>query len=170
MRRSRGRLSINAVGVLLNIRSLHNAGSIFRTADGAGFSKLYLCGITPAPLDHFGRLRPEFAKVALGAERSLAWEHHRSAVRVIKKLKKEGWKVYAVEQAQGSMPYFRIPKSYILNSKFCLVVGNEVEGLPKRVLALADKILEIPMYGAKESLNVSVAFGIAAYHIATASR
>ena len=160
--------------VLHDIRSLHNVGSIFRTADGAGFSKLYLCGITPEPVDRLGRVRPDLAKVALGAERLVAWEHARSTVTALKKLKKNGWTIYALEQAAGSAQYdtFLISNSQFLkesDTKIALVVGNEVEGLPKKILALADAILEIPMYGAKESLNVSVAFGIVAFHFAVQS-
>jgi len=105
-------------------------------------------------------------KVSLGAERSVKWEKINATSVLIKKLKKDGYKIFAVEQNKKSVPYYKIPKSYILNSKFCLVMGNEVKGLPKTILKLADKILEIPMKGKKESLNVSVAFGIVAFHFA----
>lgn len=152
--------------VLHNIRSVHNTGSIFRTADGAGFGKIYLCGITPSPLDRFGKVRKDFAKVSLGAERSVAFEKCASTAAVIRKLKKEGFKIYAVEQAAGSHDVFRAPKSLFLHPRTAIVMGNEVQGLPKSILQSADKILEIPMRGAKESLNVGVAFGIAAYRFA----
>lgn len=151
--------------ILHNIRSLYNVGSIFRTADAAGVEKLYLCGITPAPVDRFGNIRPQLAKVALGAEKSVAWEKCASATRLIDKLKKSGYKILAIEQSAKSIPYFELPKSYILNSRFCLVLGSEVKGLPATILQKADKILEIPMRGKKESLNVAVAFGIVAFQL-----
>ena len=152
--------------ILHNIRSLYNVGSIFRTADAAGVKKIYLCGYTPSPKDKFGKYRAQLTKVSLGAERSVKWEKINATSVLIKKLKKDGYKIFAVEQNKKSVPYYKIPKSYILNSKFCLVMGNEVKGLPKTILKLADKILEIPMKGKKESLNVSVAFGIVAFHFA----
>jgi tRNA G18 (ribose-2'-O)-methylase SpoU len=103
----------------------------------------------------------------LGAERSVASEHARYTAAVIKKLKQSGWRIYAVEQAKGSVPYDKMDSRLRGNdkAKIALVLGNEVEGLPSRILALADKIIEIPMHGAKESLNVAVAFGIVAYHL-----
>jgi 23S rRNA (guanosine2251-2'-O)-methyltransferase len=153
------------IGILHDIRSVHNVGSIFRTADGVGFEKLYLCGITPAPVDRFKKIRPDFAKVALGAEKSVVWESVPDVVPLVKKLKKEGWKIFAIEQAKNSMPYY-LASDVLWNDehqKAALVVGNEVGGIPPAILKLADAILEIPMLGKKESLNVSVAFGIAAY-------
>lgn len=150
------------VAILHNIRSLHNVGSIFRTADGAGFKKIYLCGITPAPVDSFGRPVPQLVKTSLGAEKSVEWEKIASAAKVIKKLKQERYKIIAVEQSKKSIPYFKFSAG---TGKICLIVGSEVSGLSASVLKLTDKILEIPMLGKKESLNVSVAFGIAAYHI-----
>lgn len=153
------------IGVLHDVRSVHNVGSIFRTADGAGFEKLYLCGITPAPLDRFKKVRSDFAKVALGAEKSVAWEFAPDAAALIKKLKKERWKIFALEQEKKSIPYYLAPDVLWNNERqmAALVVGNEVGGIPPAILKLADATLEIPMLGKKESLNVSVAFGIAAY-------
>jgi tRNA G18 (ribose-2'-O)-methylase SpoU len=150
------------VAVLHNIRSLHNVGSVFRTADAAGVKKIYLCGITPAPLDRFGKIRPQLAKVSLGAEKSVAWESASSAGFLLKKLKRDGYKILAVEQSKNSVPYnrFRIRGR---KPKIALIMGNEVRGLPKSVLRMADKALEIPMRGRKESLNVSVAFGVAVF-------
>ena len=147
--------------ILHNIRSVHNVGSIFRTADGAGVEKIYLCGITPVPFDRFGKLRPDFAKVALGAE--VVWEAAKSTAAVVRKLKKAGYVILALEQAEGSVSYDNIRKSNLVNRKSCLILGDEVRGLPPSILKSADHILEIPMRGKKESLNVSVAFGIAAY-------
>lgn len=140
-------------------------GSIFRTADAAGVEKIYLCGITPGPVDVFGKPRQQLTKVSLAAEKYVKWEHYKSTSRLIDKLKKDGYKIFAIEQSKKSVPYYKIPKSYILYSKFCLVLGNEIKGLPASILKRADKILEIPMRGKKESLNVAVAFGIVAFHI-----
>ena len=153
------------VAIIHNVRSLHNVGSIFRTADAAGVSKIYLCGITPAPFDCLGKARPQIAKVALGAEKTMPWEAVRSPRAISKfleKLKKEGYKILAVEQSKNSIPYYKF-KNQKSKIKIAVIVGNEVNGLPKNILKNADKILEIPMKGRKESLNVSVAFGIALF-------
>ncbi len=155
----------STVVILHNIRSLHNVGSIFRTADGAGISKMFLTGITPGPIDRFGSYRKQITKVSLGAEKNMPWEYHRLASHVIKKLKREGYAIFALEQSKKSIPYNKIPKSKLRNKKICLIVGNEVKGIPSSVLKTADRILEIPMNGNKESLNVSVAFGIAVYEL-----
>lgn len=145
-----------------NIRSLHNVGSIFRTADAFGVSKLYLTGYTGRPdnMVHINKI----AKAALGAEKWIPWEHHKSAVRIIKRLQSEKVKIVALEKHKlaASLKTFK-PKFPL-----ALVLGEEVRGVSKPILALADDILEIPMMGKKESLNVSVAFGIAAYKIANA--
>lgn len=155
------------IAILYNIRSMYNVGSIFRTADAAGFSKLYLCGITPSPLDRFGKPRPQLAKVALGAEKYVEWEKVKSTNRLIEKLKNpttgEGYKIFAIEQDKNSVAYNKIKISR--REKVALIVGNEIKGLPKSVLGKSDKILEIPMKGKKESLNVSVAFGIVAFFL-----
>lgn len=168
------------VAILYNIRSLHNVGSIFRTADAAGVEKIYLCGITPAPFDEFGRLRTQLTKVSLGAEKYVEWKHVKSTTWLIDKLKKEKYKILAIEQNKKSIPYYKAnSKGQRANSRIALIIGNEVKGLPFSILKRADKILEIPMRGAvvrhanhprrtgqgKESLNVSVAFGIAAFHL-----
>ena len=151
--------------ILHNIRSLHNVGSIFRTADAVGIKKIYLCGITPAPVDKFGRLRQQLTKVSLGAEHYVEWEKVKVVSKLIDKLKKQKYKIFAIEQNKKSIPYFKVPKSYILNSKFCLILGSEVKGLPPAILNRVDKILEISMKGKKESLNVGVAFGITIFHL-----
>jgi len=149
--------------VLDNIRSLHNVGSIFRTADSLGIKQIYLCGYTPTPFDRGGSLRPQFSKVALGAEENVSWEKHPRAWRLLDNLKKDGKKIYAIEQDKKSIPYYSLPTTSYSLDKLVLVLGNEIDGLGKPILKRADKILEIPMNGKKESLNVSVALGVVAY-------
>lgn len=150
------------VALLLDdIRSIHNVGSIFRTAECAGVVKIYLSGTTPAPIDRFGRKRKDLAKVALGAEEMVSWEYAADASAVVKRLKKEGWKMIALEQAADSVDY----REAKLASKNLLILGNEVSGVSKGLLRLADEIAEIPLKGKKESLNVSVAAGIALFGI-----
>lgn len=152
------------VVALHNIRSMHNVGSIFRTADAAGIGKLYLCGITPAPTDKLGKLRPQLAKVSLGAEKYIDWEKIGSTARLIDRLRKEEYRVIAVEQHAGSKPYYKVGPSRP-TAKTVLVLGNEVNGLPRSILRRADTVIEIPMRGRKESLNVSVAFGIVVFRL-----
>ncbi len=175
------------IAILHNIRSLHNVGSIFRTADAAGVKKLYLCGITPAPTDRFGKLRGQFAKVSLGAERYVEWQKIPKTEKLIEKLKKDGYKIFAVEQSKKSTSHYKLRGAVTRHSAIALVVGNEIMGLPESILKKSDKILEIPMRGAmvrqahhprrvhrgkmvrqahhKESLNVAVAFGIVVYNL-----
>jgi 23S rRNA (guanosine2251-2'-O)-methyltransferase len=147
--------------ILDNIRSTHNVGSIFRTADALGVSKMVLCGTTPAPVDRFGRDRADISKVALGAEKSLVWKYEKSTLTAINKLKKEGYQIIAVEQAENSVDYKKVKTI----NKVAFVMGEEVSGLSPAVLKQADIIAEIPMRGEKESLNVSVAFGVALFRI-----
>lgn len=156
-------MSLHLAVILDNVRSVHNVGSIFRTADGAGFEKVYCCGITPGPLDRFKHVRPDFAKVALDAEKSVAWEILPGTIEAVERLRGDGWKIFAVEQARNSVPYDAIPSG--AGEKIALVMGAEVEGVSPEVLRVVDGVLEIPMRGAKESLNVGVAFGIVAYDI-----
>ncbi len=147
--------------ILHNIRSTHNVGSIFRTADAAGVSKIYLTGHTPTPLDRFGRVRKDVAKVALGAELSTPWEYLRTAAAAITKLKKTGYDIIALEQAPTSVSY----KKYKIKKPTALILGSEVEGVAPALLKKCDAIIEIPMRGKKESLNVSVAAGIALFEL-----
>ena len=153
------------IAVLHNIRSMHNVGSIFRIADAAGFSKIYLCGITPTPIDRLGRNRIQIAKISLGAESSVSWEKIHSIGGLLKHLGQTGCKILALEQSKQSIPYFRMWVSKKQLGRTALVLGNEIQGLPLEILKLADKTLEIPMHGKKESLNVAVAFGIVAFHL-----
>ncbi|MFA5871717.1 MAG: RNA methyltransferase [Parcubacteria group bacterium] len=138
-----------------NIRSAYNIGSIFRTADGAGVKKIFLTGYSPTP-PHSGII-----KSALGAELTVKWEKALKITPLIVRLKKDGYEVVAIEQNERSEPL----DQFRLRRKTCLVLGNEVRGLSKKIFSKCDRILEIPMRGKKESLNVSVAFGIAAYSI-----
>jgi 23S rRNA (guanosine2251-2'-O)-methyltransferase len=151
--------------ILDNIRSNHNVGSIFRTADAFGIEKIYLCGITPQTTDRFGRKNNALSKVALGAEEYIESEYSKSTTKLLDKLKTEGYTMLAIELDKKSQPLnkVKIPKSKI--SKTALVLGSEVDGLSSAILKRADKIVEIPMQGKKESLNVSVAFGITAYEL-----
>lgn len=148
--------------ILHNIRSIHNVGSIFRTADAAGVSTIYLTGYTPAPIDRFGRSRTDLSKVALGAEKTVAWQHAPGPAPIIGNLKKAGYLVLAIEQDRRSKDLFefRIPPKA---QKIALMLGNEVRGLSSQTLSLADHVLEIPMRGEKESLNVSVTAGVALF-------
>lgn len=143
-----------------NIRSLHNVGSIFRTADSLGVSKVFLTGYTGSPPD------PRIAKVALGAENFVPWEYSKSAIRTLKKLKAENPKLTIVG-LENNIPNFEVKSLGKYQPKFplVLIIGEETKGIPKKLLEMCDAILEIPMKGRKESLNVSVAFGIAAYQL-----
>jgi tRNA G18 (ribose-2'-O)-methylase SpoU len=138
-----------------DIRSLHNVGALFRTADGINLEKLYLCGITATPP------RTEIRKTSLGAERAVPWKYEKNALQTITSLKKEGVQIVALEHTDQSVDYreadYRFP--------CCLLIGNEYEGLQTPLVEQADIAIEIPMMGIKQSLNVSVAFGIALYEM-----
>ena len=143
-----------------SLRSLHNVGSVFRTGDGVDVSRIYLCGITGMPdTDKHER---QISKVALGAQNYIPWEYAKQSWRVVEKLKKEGYQIVSLEQTKDSILY----TDYKPKFPIALVIGNERKGVKKSVLSRSDKIIEIPMKGVKCSLNVSVAFGIAAYRIA----
>lgn len=144
---------------LHNIRSVYNVGAIFRTADAAGVTKIYLCGYTPAPIDRFGRARKDVAKAALGAEKTVAWESVESLTELVLKLKKEKFEILALEQDKKSVNYTEAK----LKNKNLLILGEEVSGIEKEILKKCDQVLEIPMKGKKESLNVSVAAGVALF-------
>lgn len=136
-------------------------GAIFRTADGAGVGKIYLTGYTPAPIDQFKRPNGEIKKTALGAEETVAWEKRENILELITKLKKSGLKIWALEQADKSVNY----REAKLTAPTALIVGNETEGIEPEILNLCDQVIEIPMRGAKESLNAAVATGIAVFRI-----
>jgi len=144
--------------VLDNIRSTYNVGAIFRSADAAGVNKIYLCGITPTPPN------PKISKVALGAEDYIVWKKTKTTWRLLEKLKKEGYFIIALEQGKRAKNIFK-NKLNKKRDKIVLLLGPEVKGLSDKILKRTDKLLEIPMFGKKESLNVAVAFGIAIYQI-----
>ena len=146
--------------ILHDIRSVYNVGAIFRTADAAGISKIYLTGLTPTPFDRFDRKRKDFAKTALGAEDSVPWEKKENIELLISNLKKDKFKIVAIEQAENSIDYKKIK-----GQKLAIMMGNEVDGISEEILKKCDQIAEIPMRGEKESLNVSVATGIALFRI-----
>ena len=147
--------------ILHNIRSVYNVGSIFRTAEAAGVSKIILSGYTPTPVDRFHLPRKDFAKVSLGAEKTIPWVQMRTFVQAVRVLRKDGYYIAAVEQDKHSISIFDFKTSK--KQLLALVLGNEVRGISKASLKLCNAILEIPMRGKKESLNVSVAAGIAAF-------
>lgn len=147
--------------ILHNIRSVENVGAIFRTADAAGIDKIYLMGYTPTPLDRFGRKRRDVAKSALGAEEFVKWEFKKSLPVLLRSLRREGFLIIGIEQDKKSIDYKKVK----LKAKNAFIVGTEVTGIPKDILKKCDIITEIPMKGKKESLNVSVALGIAIFRI-----
>lgn len=138
-----------------NIRSSENIGSIFRTADALGIGKVFLCGICDKPPSS------KISKTALGAEQSVPWEYYSQSWRLIEKLKSENVFVVCLEQTPKSISYTTLKPQFPL----ALIIGNEVKGISSSVLKRADAIIEISMHGAKESLNVSVAFGVTGFEI-----
>lgn len=156
--------------ILDNIRSRENVGSIFRTADGVGVSKIFLCGITPTPkMNNELRITnyesDKISKTALGAEKFVPWEYRRNTWRLVTDLKNSGVLILGLEQAKGSENIFLLKPSKLKPNKLALIVGNEVRGLSPKILKYCDKVVYIPMSGRKESLNVSVAAGIALYNL-----
>ncbi len=147
--------------ILNDIRSAQNVGSLFRTSDAVGIRTIYLVGITPTPLDKFGRPVGAIAKTALGAENTVSWNHVPTLLPLLKKLHHEGYTTVAIEQSASSVDY----KSVAITSPTAFIVGNEVEGVPRDILQEVHIVAEIPMQGGKESLNVSVAGGIALFRM-----
>lgn len=144
------------VVILENLRSLHNVGSIFRTADGAGWDTVFLCGYTGAPPDR------RIEKVSLGAEEFIEWKKEENILDLLDNLKKEGFKIVALEQSDRSKDIFA-GNYFNSDEKIALILGNEVTGVSEETLDKCDLHLEIPMYGQKTSLNVSIAAGVALY-------
>jgi tRNA G18 (ribose-2'-O)-methylase SpoU len=150
------------VVLLHNIRSAHNVGSIFRTADAAGVSKIYVTGYTPTPADRFKRPQKDIAKTALGAEKSVLWEYAKSPDGLLARLKKEKWHIVGVEQDKHAIDY----RSFNISRPTLFILGNEVRGISFALRKKCDTLVEIPMHGKKESLNVSVAAGIVLFQCA----
>lgn len=147
--------------LLHDIRSVHNVGSMWRTGNATGVDKMFLSGYTPLPIDRFGRERKDFAKVSLNSQKAVTWEYVKNPSDLVKRMKKEGFYIVAIEQAKNSVDYKKVK----IKKSVLFIVGNEVEGIPKNLLNLADVIAEMPMKGDKESLNVSVAFGVALFRM-----
>ena len=147
--------------ILPDIRSAQNVGAIFRTADAAGVSKIYLTGYTPCPIDRFGRARSDISKASLGAEKCIPWEYKKILPALVRRLRRDGYEIIALEQNKKSVDY----KKYKPTKKFAIILGNEVDGINEKVLGMCDAIIEIGMKGEKESLNVSVATGVALFRI-----
>ena len=143
--------------VLDNVRSLNNIGSVFRTADAFLIEKIYLCGITATPP------HKDIHKTALGATDSVAWEHRESTMELLEELREEGYTSLAVEQAENAVMLndFKVEE----NKKYALIFGNEVKGVSQEVVSASDLVLEIPQYGTKHSLNISVSVGIVVWDL-----
>lgn len=150
--------------LLDNIRSLRNVGSIFRTADGAGVKRLHLGGITPTPA------HPKLSKTALGAEHSVPWTHHRDATVAAARLVAQGRRLWAVEGGQRSRSLYEpeVLAARTGDAPLCLVFGHEVSGIDPRIVDLCERVVHVPMLGIKDSLNVSVVFGVVLYTLAFA--
>jgi 23S rRNA (guanosine2251-2'-O)-methyltransferase len=143
--------------LLDDVRSMNNVGSVFRTADAFLLEAIYLCGFTPVPPHR------EIQKTALGATETVRWKHFNSASAAIDELKKEGWKIYALEQAENSISLADfIPAK---NEKLVLIFGNEVEGVNQELIQMCDGVIEIPQYGMKHSLNIAVSMGIVSWDL-----
>ncbi len=149
---------VRLVGVLDNIRSAQNVGSIFRTSEAVNLHHLYLCGLTPTPASNIALI-----KSSLGSEERVAWSVHNNAVQAVNNLKSEGWQIIALECHPQAQNLFSSQRSNIIPEKVALVVGNEPAGIDPGVLELADQVLYIPMAGQKTSINVAVAYGVAVY-------
>ena len=138
--------------VLDHVRSMNNVGSVFRTADAFRLEAVYLCGITATPPN------PEIHKTALGAEDTVDWRYFTNTLDAVDELKKQGYLLYAIEQAEGSIPLSKLTLN--VDEKYALVLGHEVKGVQQEIINNCDYCVEIPQYGTKHSLNVSVAGGI----------
>ncbi|MEO0900185.1 MAG: RNA methyltransferase [Bacteroidota bacterium] len=161
-----GRLSIEAfkeeeklpiIVVLDNIRSMHNVGAVLRSSDAFKVEKVYMCGITPSPPHR------EIRKTAIGAEDSVNWEKIAETPKLLEELKKEGYTILAIEQTDSSIPLSAFKTNP--SGKYAVVLGHEVSGVSDEAIALSDLALEIPQFGTKHSLNISVATGIVLYKL-----
>ena len=143
--------------VLDNVRSLHNIGSVFRTADAFRLEGIYLCGITATPPHR------EIHKTALGATESVSWEYREETIEAVRELKEKGYRVYSVEQAEKALLLDQVQLSR--DQKYALVFGHEIRGVDQKVVDMSDHCIEIPQYGTKHSLNISVAAGIVIWEL-----
>jgi len=150
--------AIKMQALLDNVRSLYNVGSIFRTAEAAGISQMHLCGITPTPDN------PRLEKTAIGAQQMIPWQYSNNGLERAENLKNQGFELWAIEGGARAKPLFEsgLPPE---NQPIVLVIGNELAGIDPDILAICEHVLYIPMGGSKESLNVTVAFGIAVYFL-----
>jgi len=148
--------------VLDNVRSMNNVGSIFRTCDGFGIEKIWLCGITATPPHR------DIHKTALGAEESMTWQYAENTIDACMLLKANGYKLIAVEQAEGSQMLNKFKLAWNANQaneKYAIIFGNEVDGVSEDVLAICDACIEIPQFGTKHSFNVSVCVGVVLWEL-----
>ncbi len=145
-------------GLLDNIRSIHNVGSMFRTADGAGLAHLHLCGMTATPA------HAKLSKAALGAQEKVSWSYSANGLETAVALKEQGYQLWAIEAAENAQPFFNAEPE-LPHSRVIVVVGNENAGVDPGILQICDRVFSLPMYGFKKSLNVAVAFGIVSYHL-----
>lgn len=143
--------------MLDNIRSMHNVGSVFRTADAFRLENLFLCGITPTPPHR------EIRKTAIGAEHSVPWEYRKDSLELAKELIAEGWSLIAAEQTEQSTPLHQWEID--TQQKYVLILGHEIEGVAQELINLCQQVIEIPQFGTKHSLNISVAAGICLHHL-----
>ena len=148
---------IPVVILLDNVRSQNNVGSVFRTSDAFRIEKIFLCGITSTPENR------EVHKTALGAEDAVEWEYVKDTVEAVDRLKKEGSRIFAIEQAENTTPLENFSLSP--DQKYALIFGNEVKGVQQEVIDLSDGCIEIPQFGTKHSLNISVTVGIVLWQI-----
>ena len=147
---------IPVIVILDNVRSLHNVGSVFRTSDAFLIEAIYLCGITATPP------QAEIHKTALGAENTVEWQYFKHTLDAVHQLKQKDYRILAVEQAENSIP---LDKLQLENQRYAVVFGNEVKGIDQTVMDYCDACIEIPQFGTKHSLNVSVAAGIVIWEI-----
>ena len=144
--------------VLDDVRSLHNVGSVFRSADAFRVESIYLCGITAVPP------QPEIHKTALGAENTVEWKYFKDTLEAVKELKEKGYMIYSVEQVEGSTLLNKLTLDE--NGKYAVILGNEVKGVKQEAVDASDGCIEIPQFGTKHSLNVSVTAGMVIWEFA----
>ena len=152
------------VVVLDNVRSQHNVGAVFRTADAMRIERVLLCGICCCPPN------PELHKTALGAEESVEWQYYKDTLEAVRALQENGYTVYAVEQAHNSVTLEEVAEQITNCPKIAIIMGHEVFGVQQEVIDICSQCIEIPQYGTKHSMNVSVTAGIVMYRLASSLR